>query len=244
MSHYNIRWFESLHSTQDYLKNSFDDSLPKWTVVVAKEQIKGKGQGQNVWESEKYKNLTFSILLYPNFLQARDQFLVTQILSLGIYDFLSRYLSNVFIKWPNDIYVGKNKICGILVQNQIIGMEYSTAFCGIGLNVNQTEFSFAPNPTSLKLELNRSFDLDILLEEVLDCIRIRYEQLENNLIADYKKEYMEKLLFYNVWSKYLYCDTEIMEAIIKDVDEFGRLILENRIGKEIIADLKQLKFLF
>ena len=226
------------------MKNSFDDSLPKWTVFVAKEQIKGKGQGQNVWESEKDKNLTFSILLYPNFLQARDQFLITQILSLGIYDFLSHYLSNVFIKWPNDIYVGKNKICGILVQNQIIGMEYSTAFCGIGLNVNQTEFSFAPNPTSLKLELDRSFDLDILLEEVLDCIRIRYEQLENNLIADYKKEYMEKLLFYKVWSKYLYCDNEIMEAKIKDVDNFGRLILENRGGKEIIADLKQLKFLF
>ncbi|MDD3667200.1 Bifunctional ligase/repressor BirA [bioreactor metagenome] len=244
MIHYNIHWFESLHSTQDYLKNSFDDSLPKWTVFVAKEQIKGKGQGQNVWESEKDKNLTFSILLYPNFLQARDQFLITQILSLGIYDFLSHYLSNVFIKWPNDIYVGKNKICGILVQNQIIGMEYSTAFCGIGLNVNQTEFSFAPNPTSLKLELDRSFDLDILLEEVLDCIRIRYEQLENNLIADYKKEYMEKLLFYKVWSKYLYCDNEIMEAKIKDVDNFGRLILENRGGKEIIADLKQLKFLF
>ena len=244
MIHYNIHWFESLHSTQDYLKNSFDDSLPKWTVFVAKEQIKSKGQGQNVWESEKDKNLTFSILLYPNFLQARDQFLITQILSLGIYDFLSHYLSNVFIKWPNDIYVGKNKICGILVQNQIIGMEYSTAFCGIGLNVNQTEFSFAPNPTSLKLELDRSFDLDILLEEVLDCIRIRYEQLENNLIADYKKEYMEKLLFYKVWSKYLYCDNEIMEAKIKDVDNFGRLILENRGGKEIIADLKQLKFLF
>lgn len=244
MIHYNIHWFESLHSTQDYLKNSFDDSLPKWTVFVAKEQIKGKGQGQNVWESEKDKNLTFSILLYPNFLQARDQFLITQILSLGIYDFLSHYLSNVFIKWPNDIYVGINKICGILVQNQIIGMEYSTAFCGIGLNVNQTEFSFAPNPTSLKLELDRSFDLDILLEEVLDCIRIRYEQLENNLIADYKKEYMEKLLFYKVWSKYLYCDNEIMEAKIKDVDNFGRLILENRGGKEIIADLKQLKFLF
>ena len=244
MIHYNIHWFESLHSTQDYLKNSFDDSLPKWTVFVAKEQIKGKGQGQNVWESEKDKNLTFSILLYPNFLQARDQFLITQILSLGIYDFLSHYLSNVFIKWPNDIYVGKNKICGILVQNQIIGMEYSTAFCGIGLNVNQTEFSFAPNPTSLKLELDRSFDLDILLEEVLDCIRIRYEQLENNLIADYKKEYMEKLLLYKVWSKYLYCDNEIMEAKIKDVDNFGRLILENRGGKEIIADLKQLKFLF
>lgn len=244
MSHYNIYWFESLHSTQDYLKNSFDDSLPKWTVIVAKEQIKGKGQGQNVWESEKDKNLTFSILLYPNFLKARDQFIVTQILSLGIYDLLTRYLSNVFIKWPNDIYVGKNKICGILVQNQIIGMEYSTAFCGIGLNVNQTEFRFAPNPTSLKLELDRSFDLDIILEEVLDCIRIRYEQLENNLIADYKKEYMGKLLFYNVWSKYLYCDSEIMEAKIKDVDNFGRLILENRGRKEIIADLKQLKFLF
>lgn len=55
MSHYNIHWFESLHSTQDYLKNSFDDSLPKWTVIATKEQTKGKGQGQNVWESERIR---------------------------------------------------------------------------------------------------------------------------------------------------------------------------------------------
>lgn len=244
MSHYNIHWFDSLPSTQDLLKKSFENSLSEWTIIATKEQTKGRGQGQNIWESEKDMNLTFSFLLYPNFLKARDQFIVTQILSLGIYDFISRYLSNVFIKWPNDIYVGNNKICGILVQNQIIGIEYSNAFCGIGINVNQTKYSFAPNPTSLKLELNQSFDLDTLLLEVLDCIRFRYEQLENNFITTYKEEYIEKLLFYNVSRKYLYCDAEIIEAKIKDVDDFGRLILENTVGEVIIADLKQLKFLF
>lgn len=98
MSIFNIFWFDSLHSTQDYLKKSNFCSLPEWTVVVTKEQKKGKGQGQNVWEAQKGENLTFSLLLYPKFLQARDQFLITQILSLGIYDFLSKYLSDVFIK--------------------------------------------------------------------------------------------------------------------------------------------------
>lgn len=244
MDHYNIHWFETLLSTQDYLKSSFDESMPKWTIIAAKEQTKGKGQGQNIWESEKDMNLTFSILLYPNFLEAKDQFIITQILSLGIHDFFSKYLSNVFIKWPNDIYIGNNKICGILVQNQILGMEYSTAICGIGININQTKFKYAPNPTSMKLELNKNFDLDILLNEVLDCIRMRYEKLENNLNDDYKEEYLEKLLFNNVWRKYAHCDTKTIEAKIIDVDEFGRLILENKDGITIIADLKQIKFLF
>ncbi len=244
MSIYNILWFESLDSTQDYFKNSDIDSLPEWTVIATKEQTKGKGQGQNVWESQKGMNLTFSLLLYPTFLQAKNQFVLTQILSLGIYDFLSHYLSNVFIKWPNDIYVGRNKICGILVQNQIIGLEYSSAICGIGININQVNFAFAPNPTSLKIELGKSFDLELILQELLDCIKVRYENLKSNLYPHYKKEYLDKLLFYKEWAKYIYNDMETLEAKIINVDDFGRLILEKRDGNTINVDIKQLKFLF
>lgn len=244
MSIYNILWFESLDSTQDYFKNSDIDSLPEWTVIATKEQTKGKGQGQNVWESQKGMNLTFSLLLYPTFLQAKNQFVLTQILSLGIYDFLSHYLSNVFIKWPNDIYVGRNKICGILVQNQIIGLEYSSAICGIGININQVNFAFAPNPTSLKIELGKSFDLELILQELLDCIKVRYENLKSNLYLHYKKEYLDKLLFYKEWAKYIYNDMETLEAKIINVDDFGRLILEKRDGNTINVDIKQLKFLF
>lgn len=148
------------------------------------------------------------------------------------------------LKWPNDIYIGKKKICGILVQNQIMGSDYEAVYCGIGININQTDFSFAPNPTSLKIELNINFDIEILLQEVLDCIRLRYETLKYNKLPDYKKEYLDRLLFYNTWENYIFNDYETIEAKIIDVDNFGRLILEKRSGMTVISDLKQLKFLF
>ena len=241
----NIIWFDELDSTQDYLKDANINSLPEWTVISTRKQAKGKGQGSNVWESEQNKNLTFSILLKPNFLSVSNQFLITQILSLGIYDFLTHYLDDVFIKWPNDIYVGKNKICGILVNNKIIADEYLSATCGIGININQTEFCFAPNATSLKKELNQDLIIENVLIEILDSIKNRYDIIKENKIADYKREYLDKLLHYNIWAKYSFNDNNIeknIEAKIIDVDKYGRLILENRLGKTIIADIKQLKF--
>lgn len=238
---YNIKWFDSLDSTQTYLKGLDLNFLPEWSIVATKNQINGKGQFENKWESEYGKDLTFSILLKPTFLSIVNQFLITQVLSLGIYDLLSKYINDVSIKWPNDIYVKKNKICGILVQNIIIGSEYSCAICGIGLNVNNTVFHFAPNPTSMKLETGKEFPIEEILFELLDCIKYRYDNLRNNLVSDYKREYLEKLLYYNSWAKYSY-NLEDIEAKILDVNLYGHLILMKRDKKKIIAELKELKF--
>lgn len=238
---YNIKWFDSLYSTQTYLKELDLNLLPEWSIIITKNQINGKGQFDNKWESEEGKDLTFSMLLKPNFLSIVDQFLITQVLSLGIFDLLSKYINDVSIKWPNDIYVKKNKICGILVQNIIIGSEYSCAICGIGLNINHKVFHFSPNPTSMKLEIGKEFSIEDILFELLDCIKFRYDNLRMNIVSDYKKEYLEKLLYYNVWSKYSY-NLEDIEAKIIDVNQYGHLILMKRDKKKIIAELKQLKF--
>ena len=125
------------------------------TVVLAKEQTSGRGQVNNTWESSYGDNLLMSIVLYPEFLHAGNQFLLSKFVSLAIVDFLSYYLENVTIKWPNDIYVGNKKIAGVLIENSLRGAFISSSVVGIGLNVNQTEFSSSiPNPTSLKNESN------------------------------------------------------------------------------------------
>lgn len=238
---YNINWFDSLDSTQTYLKGLNLDFLPEWSIIATKNQTNGRGQFENKWESEEGKDLTFSILLKPFFLSIADQFIITQVLSLGIFDFLSRYMNDISIKWPNDIYVKKNKICGMLVQNIIIGAEYSCAICGIGLNINHTVFHFAPNPTSMKLETGQEFLLKNILVELLDCIKFRYDALKLHQVSDYKKEYLRKLLYYDVWAKYGY-NMEDLEAKIIDVNEFGHLVLIKKDKKRVIAELKELKF--
>lgn len=238
---YYILSYESLASTQSSLMEEDLSKLPEWTIIFAKDQTSGRGQNRNIWETENGKNLTFSILLKPSFINIADQFLVTQIISLGIYDFLSKYIKDVYIKWPNDIYVKKNKIAGILVNNKLMGEDFSFSICGIGLNVNQVSFQNAPNPTSIKMELGYDFDIEDVLFELLECIYNRYIRLKDNKSSNYKKEYLSKLLYYSEWAQYKY-EGILIKAKIVDVNQFGHLILIKKDETRIFADLKQLKF--
>lgn len=238
---YDILWLNEVVSTQSYLISLDLKSTLEWKVIATNIQSKGKGQGENKWESEDFKNLTFSFLLKPLFLHPSRQFIITQIISLGICDFLSNYIDGVKIKWPNDIYIGENKICGILIQNQLFGNLYSNAVCGIGININQTKFNLPSNPTSLKIETNRDYNLNTLLVEILNSINLRYEFAKTNILnLDF--EYKDKLLFYNNYKNYIYNGEEIKAKII-NISEFGHLILETKNNGLINASLKDITFI-
>jgi len=163
-------------------------------VVVAKNQAQGKGQRGNTWESESGKNLTFSVLLKPNVL-IEEQFVLSQVVPLGIYDFLVKMgFEQVAIKWPNDIYVGSQKIAGILIENTLTANKIAHCIVGIGLNVNQTQFSPTIKATSLALLTEKTFESEQLLNELLKCIEVRYLQLKANKYTLIKFEYL-KMLF-------------------------------------------------
>ncbi len=181
--------------------------------------------------------------LKPCFLNPCNQFLLTQVLSLAISDFLLEYIDkNVYIKWPNDIYVGRNKICGILVKNQLLGSVFENSFCGIGLNVNQEKFPPLPNPTSLFLETGKEFDLNEVLKAVLKNIDLRYNQLKEGKIEILQRDYMQRLLYKDVFAGYIYKGRAI-EARIFDVNEYGHLLLEERNGDKICCELKEIVFI-
>jgi biotin-[acetyl-CoA-carboxylase] ligase BirA-like protein len=164
-------------------------------------QTSGRGQRGNTWLSEPGANLLFSIVLkfegedrqrrsaVPVVL-AYDQFVISQIASLSVVDLLGAHDIQARIKWPNDIYVGNRKICGMLIENAVRGKWISSSIIGIGLNVNQRNFDVnLPNPTSMALcslekELSGTenhytssgsssatssvYQLDQLLEEFMD----------------------------------------------------------------------------
>lgn len=241
---FSIITIDRLESTQSYLiELSNKSELQEGVVVNALSQFKGVGQFDNKWESEDGKNLTFSLLLKPCFLNPCNQFLLTQVLSLAISDFLLKYIDkNVYIKWPNDIYVGRNKICGILVKNQLLGSVFENSFCGIGLNVNQEIFPPLPNPTSLFLETGKEFDLNEVLKAVLKNIDLRYNQLKEGKIEILQRDYMQRLLYKDVFAGYIYKGRAI-EARIFDVNEYGHLLLEERNGDKICCELKEIVFI-
>ena len=137
------------HLTQ--LCNEQQSAVREFTTIIAERQTAGKGQRGNSWESEDCRNITFSFVLYPTFVEARRQFVLSQIVSLSIKEELDEWTEGISIKWPNDIYWNEKKICGILIENDLSGHHIGRSISGIGVNINQETFrSNAPNPVSLK----------------------------------------------------------------------------------------------
>lgn len=150
-----------------------DPEAPHGLVVAAREQTAGRGQRGNTWECEPGSNLSFSIVLRPGDLHAARQFCISEAVALAVAETVEEELRRngvddpVYVKWPNDIYVGDRKICGILIENTITGTHIDKSIVGIGLNVNQREFhSDAPNPVSIIQLTARETPLQPLLDRL------------------------------------------------------------------------------
>jgi len=169
-------------STNRYISqlcNELQESVAELTTVTAEFQTAGKGQRGNTWEAEEGKNLLFSFVLYPTFLEARRQFILSQIVSLSIKEELDRWSDEITIKWPNDIYWRDKKICGIQIENDLSGHFIGRSISGIGININQNEFhSDAPNPVSLKQITGQEHDRYEILSHILKRVQIYYNGLQ------------------------------------------------------------------
>jgi len=139
----NFVTLKEVDSTNNFLKDLVSNSKPlmEGTVIMAENQFAGRGQQQNGWFTEAGKNLTFSLLLKPHFLDIADQFDMVRVISLGVFDALEPLVGKKLkIKWPNDIYYGDHKLGGILIENLIQAGQIRNSIIGIGINVNQERF--------------------------------------------------------------------------------------------------------
>ncbi|MBR2777447.1 MAG: biotin--[Prevotella sp.] len=223
-------------STNRWLKEQRSSDV---SVVVADYQTAGKGCGSNSWESERGKNLTFSVLLHPKEIPASCQFRISEIVSVALCKVLEQYLSPLTIKWPNDIYVGDRKICGILIENRLQGSSILDSIVGIGLNVNQTAFlSDAPNPVSMKQVLGREVDREELLQLFLKELEAVYAMDIESLSADYRQSLYRRDGFYD------YQDAGGMfKAKLLNVQDDGRLVLLDTDGKARYYAFKEVSFI-
>ena len=161
-----IKWFEELDSTNNELLRHVGD-YDNLSVVAAVNQTAGRGQRGNRWLSAPGDNLTFSFLLKPSGLPAREVMAVTCLATLAVRDALREEGVPAVVMWPYDIYVGRRKICGMLVENGLDGPDIAWSVVGIGINLNQTDFpGGVQNPTSLKRLTGRNYDPAAFLEKV------------------------------------------------------------------------------
>jgi len=239
-------YIERIHevgSTNNYAANLLlTKRPPEGVVLVADSQVDGRGHASTTWESEPDKNLTFSIILYPDFLEISRQFEISKMISLGVSDFLKGLTDKVSIKWPNDLYLGKGKVAGILIENSVRISTIASCIVGIGLNVNQLSFSSQlPNPVSISQITGDVYDLKAFLAALCVKIDARYQQLRNSEFKQIDQKYIEMLYQYEVWSPYS-DENGDYEGRIIGVDSIGRLQIETRSGKTNKYQFKEVIF--
>ncbi|WP_345954487.1 biotin--[acetyl-CoA-carboxylase] ligase [Mucilaginibacter sp. PAMB04168] len=241
----NLVTLKEVDSTNTFVKNILAKSepVPEGTVIMAEDQVAGRGQQQNKWFSTKGESLTFSLLLKPSFLPLNRQFELTCAISLGIYDALLPLVGpSLKIKWPNDIYVGNQKLGGVLIENQVQGGVIKNSIIGIGLNVNQTCFpDWVPNAVSLRQILHTDYDLKALLFEICSRIEHWYLKLKVGNSSQIKAAYHQILYWANIPGKFKAHDT-IFEGVITGVNANGQLeVMQNTNLK--VYNLKEIEFL-
>jgi len=231
-----IIWLGEVDSTNSEARRHISD-IDNLSVVSALSQSQGRGQMGNTWSSAPGENLTFSIVMKPeglNAIRARDQFVLSEAAALTIVEFLSGHDIQAEIKWPNDIYVGNRKICGMLIENSLRGDTISHSIIGIGLNVNQRNFDInLPNPTSMAILSGIGTDIRKALEEITDTFRSICETM---LASSEGRTRLRSLYLSRLWrldEEHSYVETATGKAFtgtIKGVSPTGRLLIETADG--------------
>ncbi|WP_460912055.1 biotin--[acetyl-CoA-carboxylase] ligase [Spirosoma areae] len=239
-----IQYLPTCQSTNDEASALIAQTDPaEGTVVITDQQTAGRGQRGNQWETQSGQNLTLSVVLKPSFLAATDQFWLNMAISLGIFDTLQPLLGDdLCIKWPNDIYVGDQKIGGILIENTLHGSAIAWSVVGIGLNVNQTDFQY-PTATSLQQQapLPNAYDLPGLLSRLCETLEQRYLQLRSGQRDSLKINYLQTLYRYQQEHTFE-SKGRSFRGIIVGIDAAGRLaIAEN--GQMRYFGFKEVSFL-
>jgi BirA family biotin operon repressor/biotin-[acetyl-CoA-carboxylase] ligase len=217
-----------------------EKELPEGFVISTDFQLAGKGQPGNTWESSEGKNILFSLMLRPIQLPMEELFLLSQLVSIAIKNALEDYVSNITVKWPNDIYWNDRKLAGILIENSLQGNKIKMVVIGVGLNVNQQVFkSDAPNPVSLMQITGKRKNRKLILKQIVKNILNLYSEMNKEKI---RSQYYRSL--YRNDGYYFFKDEmDSFKAKIHAVHPDGQLELEKETGERKSYYFKEVQYI-
>ncbi|MBQ0142976.1 MAG: biotin--[acetyl-CoA-carboxylase] ligase [Prevotellaceae bacterium] len=233
-------------STNTYARDLLKTSVPSNDALLidTEYQTCGRGQTGNHWESKRGENLTFSILCHPKNIRADEQFLLSQVIALTMWNTLDDMIEGISIKWPNDIYWYDKKICGILIEYDLKGSQIANGIIGVGLNVNQENFeSDAPNPVSLFQIIGFSIDKEKILNTITTYFHHYYQMLNDGKKAQLQEMYKSHLYRREGFYQFAEPNGNIIEAEIADVETNGYIILRTQTGETHKYEFKQIKWI-
>ena len=247
-------YIKQTHSTSTLLREQYSDALPHLYTIRTDFQTAGRGQAGNSWESEEGKNLLFSTLLRYEGILAAEQWRLSMLVAVALWDTLAKYLpqEQLTIKWPNDIYFGDKKLVGILIENSLSGQYVGYSIVGIGVNVNQTAWiSNAPNPISMKEITGEDYDVKSLMNEWI----LSLKSWEIAPTEDIRAAYLVHLYRREGWYPYVEREVSLTPTAIAregidnsflaefvNVTEQGELLLRLQNKEEKKYHFKQIRF--
>ncbi|MGB0934040.1 MAG: biotin--[acetyl-CoA-carboxylase] ligase [Lishizhenia sp.] len=219
---------ERVDSTNNYVANLVKEkNLEHGTVILADMQTNGRGQRGNTWQSDPFANLTMSVYVTPKHLNQANHLVLNHCVSLALKSWLEEKLKHVNIKWPNDILIGKKKIAGVLIENNWQGNQLKHSILGIGINVNQDQFTHEKS-TSIFLESGLRTTPRLLALEFCAVLEDYFKQLNTNTIPFLKKQYDEQLWLKNVKTEFITKQKERFSGKIRGTNDQGDLIIETQ----------------
>lgn len=238
-----IIFLQNTDSTNSYLANLIKTSeyLDNYYSVCALNQTAGRGIYNSQWHSMPGKNIAISILFYPE-MKPQHNFIISMLVSLGICRYLKQKQINPQIKWPNDIYIENKKICGILIENNILASLIKSSIIGIGLNLNQYEFPDSiPNPISIAKIKKRSYSVkeeaQLMRTEIINSLKSANIANIDRIIS----EYLENLYRYNTIAQFKH-NNNIISGKIINVKPDGKLIMEYENKKITEFGFKEIEY--
>lgn len=225
--HNKIIWLAETESTNLYATELLKQNAANETAIVAAYQTKGKGQQQNVWESDAGKNILLSWICYPVMLKPEELFYLNKMVTMALIQFLQQQFNiDAKVKWPNDIYVGDKKIAGILIENTIQGKYIKHAIVGVGLNINQDKFSnlIHQKCTSAKLLTGKDYVVNEITLHLLHHLHSTLEMLMSKRFQALTDFYMKHLYRLNEAHQFK-VNFEKVNGTIVGVNKQGKLIV-------------------
>lgn len=198
------------------------------TAFFANKQFAGKGQRGKTWISESGSNIILSVVINPSFLLINQQFALSVMVSLAVFDFFSAYAGEeTKIKWPNDLFWRDRKAAGILIENHIQGNKWQYSVIGIGININQTEFSpLIQKAVSLKQITGKDYHNISLAKELCTYLDARYDALEAGKSAEQLQEFNTHLYKRGESVKFKK-ESILFSAQVSAVNEQGELLVKD-----------------
>jgi BirA family biotin operon repressor/biotin-[acetyl-CoA-carboxylase] ligase len=237
-----IHFLPDCHSTNDSALDEIrQGKVGEGSIFITHHQTKGKGQRGNTWEAKPGENLTFSLILRPNFLDLSEQFLLNMAISNAICKCVQEYLPDLKVKWPNDLVVpAQGKIGGILIENIVGSTGWEYAVVGIGLNINQREFQTS-QATSFSLATGSQYSLEELFKLLVGYLEQAYIALKKGKYADIRADYLRHLYLFEQEALFTVGEETLVGKIV-GLTEAGNLLLELPNGLRKPFGIKEIKF--